>query len=501
MDSSNRITGLASGMDTDSMVKAMMAPQQLKATQIQNKITTLQWTQDMWKSLNAKIYSFYTGPLSKMKMQGTFSTKNVSSSDDTKASVTADVTATNGTQTLKVLKLASAQFVTGDQLNSNIALDTKLTDIPGIASDDVLTIKTSKGDTPITIDDKTTVGDFINDLKTAGLNASYDTNQNRIFISSKDSGSQNAFSITGSAAGDMTALGLSALEGFDGTTSIPGVTAASDSKINLNGADITGSSNTIKVNGLSLNVKGLTAAGETINLTVSNNTQAVYDSVKAFVKNYNDILNELNTDYNAPSSKGYDPLTADQKSSMSQTQIDQWEKKIKDSLLRRDDTVSSLTESMRDTTGEIVNVNGKSYSLASFGIGSLSYTEKGTLHIDGDSDDNMTSGKVNKLMDALTNDPDTVMQVINKMAGDLYSKITDDMKGSTLRSSLTVYNDKEMTKTMTQYQKDLTTMNAKLKDMEDRYYKQFSDMETAMSKLNQQSSSLASMLGTNTNQK
>jgi len=69
------------------------------------------------------------------------------------------------------------------------------------------------------------------------------------------------------------------------------------------------------------------------------------------------------------------------------------------------------------------------------------------------------------------------------------------MKGTSLRSALTVYNDKEMDKLEKSYKKDIATLEKKLKEMENRYYKQFSAMESAMSKLNSQSSQLSSMLG------
>jgi predicted neuraminidase len=92
-------------------------------------------------------------------------------------------------------------------------------------------------------------------------------------------------------------------------------------------------------------------------------------------------------------------------------------------------------------------------------------------------------------------DPDKVMEVMNKIASNLYKTLSDDMKSSTLRSALTLYNDKEMTNQIKDYKSDLSTLEDKLQDVENRYYKQFSAMETAMAKLNSQSSSLASMLG------
>ena len=155
---------------------------------------------------------------------------------------------------------------------------------------------------------------------------------------------------------------------------------------------------------------------------------------------------------------------------------------------------------MRSTLNEGVNVNGKTLSLASFGIATKGYTEKGLLHISGDTDDEAVAAFENKLMDALANNPDELKEVMTKLADNLYSSLMDKMKSSSLNSALTVYNDKEMTKTLTNYKSDLAKMESKLLDIENRYYKQFAAMETAMARMNSQSSALMSMLGMGGNQ-
>ena len=72
--------------------------------------------------------------------------------------------------------------------------------------------------------------------------------------------------------------------------------------------------------------------------------------------------------YNADSSKGYDPLTDDEKDSMSDKEIEKWETKIKDSLLRNDTTLSGVMSAMTTAMSQAVEINGKKYSLSSFGI-------------------------------------------------------------------------------------------------------------------------------------
>ncbi|MHB8129445.1 MAG: flagellar filament capping protein FliD [Mobilitalea sp.] len=509
-----KLSGLASGMDTESIVTELMKAQRLKTTRIQNKITTSEWKQEKWKALNTKLYSFYTGSLSKLRMQGSFNSKVVSSSDEAKATVTAGVNAPEGTHSLKINKLASAQFETGNKLNlddnANVISDaTKLVDLNMVAgADNKINIDAGKAIVSLTITDTTTVGDFTKALKDAGLNATYDTTQKRFFISSKESGYENAFSIETAGTVNLAGLGLSAITKTTDTNNIVTVSGGvqvvppSDANVIYNGAALTSKTNTISANGLTITLKGVTSTAdptddESISLNISDNTKAVFDMVKGFVKTYNELIKEMKENYDAPSAKGFDPLTDEEKESMTDDQIEKWEDKIKSSLLRRDNTVDSLFSNMRTTLSESVTVNGMKYDLSSFGIGSANYTEKGILHIDGDEDDSLVSGSTNKLMNALTEDPDTVMKVFNELAGKLFTSMTEKMSSSSLSSALTFYNDKEITKTVTKYKTDLKELEKRLENVENRYYKQFAAMETAMAKMNSESSSLMSMLGGN----
>ena len=509
-----KLSGLVSGMDTESMVQELMKAQSTKKVKLQNKITTTEWKQEKWKTLNSKIYSFYKDTLAKLKLQSSFNTKSATTTNESKVGVTASTTAPEGTHTIQVKQLATAQYATGTQLgkdlNGNtISSGTKLTDLGMVAGEgNVIKINAGGKETSVTISDTTTVGDVVTTLKNAGLNASYDASQKRFFISSKAGGAANAFTIETEGTVDLSKLGLGTItKSGDTVSTSSGMTLVqpSDAKIIYNGVEMSSTTNNISVNGLTITLKAVTNGANTadtsddevININIKKDTQAVYDMVKDFVKKYNELLKEMNENYDAVSARGYDPLTDEEKEAMTEDQIEKWETKIKDSLLRRDNGLGSLINNMRSSFSGSVKVGDKSYSLASFGIGSANYTEKGTLHIDGDQDDSLTSANVNKLMNAINDDPDTVMKVMNKLADNLYSSLTDSMKSTTLRSALTLYNDKEMTKSIKNYKEDLTKLESKLADMESRYYKQFSAMETAMAKMNSQSSALASMLGTN----
>ena len=722
-----RMTGMVSGLDTDAVVQELMAAQSAKKQKVVNKQTKLTWTQEIWKELNTKLYSLYTGSLSKMKTQGNYQTKKVSSSNESAVKATATSSAATGAHSLKIMELASAQYVTGGTVNrngTNATTDTTLSTL-GMEAGTSVTIKNGEKEKILTVGDDTTIKDFVNACKEVGLNANFDTKQQRFFISSAKSGAENAFSITTgtskrteansaitsmlsavstddelcsdfiSAADavksklksyatvngtdldgavsdfmasirnesatdeeekvvyekynitqaqydnlkaafkkandadsslnvpmtnylrdvstadevktsfdtaaknsdsilfkseltaaynnlkDISAAAFDELKALDvkGATSYTedeltakGITKvqydsykllankvtdktafdsqmdmyianevgdknltadgksqlsklglgeidstgktitdssgdvsvkwASDAKIELDGAVLTDSSNEFTVNGLTMNLTSTTlnkttGEYEEVQLNVTNDTDAVYNMVKDFIKQYNEVLKELNTKYDAKSARDYDPLTDEQKEAMSEDEIEKWETKIKDSLLRKDNTINSITAGMRTAMLTTTKVDGKTYSLASIGIKTSSdYTEKGLLHIAGDADDDTYSAETNKLKEMLEQDPDVVMEVLSNAAKNLYSTFTDKMARTSLSSALTFYNDKQMTTQQTTYAKEIANWDKKLQDMEDRYYKQFTAMEMAMQKLQSQSNYFASMMGT-----
>ena len=274
-----------------------------------------------------------------------------------------------------------------------------------------------------------------------------------------------------------------------------------DAEIELNGVTYTSNTNSVTVNGLTVEALAETGENETISITVSNDVDALYDKIKDFLSQYNSLINEMQKLYNADSAKDYEPLTDDEKAEMSEREIEKWEKKIKDSLLRRDTSLSGIISTMTMAMMKSYTVNGKEMTLSgTFGIhtlGSLNAekNEGYAYHIDGDSEDAKTSGKKDKLREALNDDPDTVIEFMRSLATGLYNDLDAKMKSTSVKSIYTVYNDKEMASEYSNYSKLIKTWADRVTDMEDSYYKKFSKMESALAKLQSNSSSLTSMLG------
>lgn len=316
----------------------------------------------------------------------------------------------------------------------------------------------------------------------------------------------SAYNVVKSATSDSdkaTAEYKTALSTLGVTSDTSGSSAkriyAEDSEIELNGATFTNNTNTFSINGLTITATALTGDNE-VTISTENDVDGIYDSIKSFISDYNSLIKEIDTAYNATSAKGYEPLTSDEKSAMTDDQVKEWEEKIKTSLLRRDSTLSSISNMMKTDMLRSFNINGKAYSLSSFGISTAGYfssgdNEKGVLHIDGDSDDSTSASNEDKLKAAIASDPDTVISFFSQLADNLYTDLGKKMQGTTMRSTFKVYNDKEMAKEYSDYTTKIKDKETEISTWEDYYYNKFSKMESALASLNSQQSSLSGYFG------
>ena len=275
-----------------------------------------------------------------------------------------------------------------------------------------------------------------------------------------------------------------------------------DAIIELNGAEFVSNTNNFQINGLTITAKSLTDEDEIITLTTDTDVDAIYDKIKNFFKEYNELITEMSTKYNAASAGEYEPLTKEEEEELSETQLEKWEGILKTAALRRDGTLSSVMSSMKSALIKSYEIDGKSYSLSSFGIKTLGYftaedNEKANYHIDGDPDDESAKANPDKLKAALVADPENTIEFFSSIMKDLYQTLSDKLSKSTSTSSaFKVYNDKSMQSQYDSYTKKLSTWEDKIEDYREKYVKKFSAMETAMAKLQSQTASLSSFFGT-----
>lgn len=276
--------------------------------------------------------------------------------------------------------------------------------------------------------------------------------------------------------------------------------AGQDAIINLNGAEFTNNDNVFEINGLTFTALAETAPGESITVTTQNDTNGIYDMVKNFFKEYNSIINEMDKLYNADSTK-YQPLTDEEKDAMSDSEVEKWEQKVKDSLLRRDSNLSTVSSALKDIMLSGVEVNGQTMYLSNFGINTLGYfnaadNEKNAYHIDGDQDDSNSAGNADKLKGLISSDPDTVVSFFSSLSNMLYTKmnsLSTSVEG--YRSYGNFFDDKKMKSDYTDYTSKIEDLEEKLTAYEDKWYAKFSAMETALAKMQSKSSAVTSLLG------
>lgn len=543
-----RMTGMYSGMDTESIVSQLVKTKSTKVTNLKNEQKKLEWKQTAWQDLNSKIYNMYSKTLSNLRLTSAYSKKSTVSSDSTKATVVASEGAVNGTQTLQVNKLAKSGYLTGAKLAGKTTTTTgtdgkdvtkvvnwettdKLSEIDSNLTGKTISLTTGTGTDAKTTDIEITADMTINDLvakfKDAGVNASFDTTNQRFFINSTGTGSAKNFTLSSDDSTALASLGLdpnATYTDINGSKNSCVKIEGQDAEIVLNGATFTSDSNTFSINGLTINTLGVT--DEEISLVTSTDYDGIYNTIKDFLTEYNDLINEMDKLYNADSARKYDMLTNDEKDSMTDDEVEQWEDKIKSALLRKDNSLynvmNTLTTTMMDgyyennlsdkqkknmSASEISawykENGGKKHYLSDYGIGTLSYfeaqdNEHHAYHINGDADDEFTSTKEDKLKAAIADDPEGTANFFATLCKSLYSKLDETMSESTDYSSIyKVYNDKQLKKDYNDYTKKISDAEDELNDYEDRWYNKFSKMEVALSKLQSQTSSISSMLGSN----
>ncbi len=223
------------------------------------------------------------------------------------------------------------------------------------------------------------------------------------------------------------------------------------------------------------------------------------NKIKEFVTTYNGLIKDFTDQTKESKYRDYTPLTSEQKEEMSENEIKLWEDKAKSGLLRGDALIREGLTSMRALVYQAnPGINSKYNTLFSIGITTTkNYNDGGTLEIDE-----------TKLRKVLEEDPDAVERLFKNSEGkeqDTVNGQTVDTRGylAKLRSSMKSFEiniekkagrssmtDSQYTlgKNLIDTESRISTWKSKLENIEARYWKQFTAMETAINKANSQSS-------------
>ncbi len=705
-----RMTGLMSGMDTESLIQELVAARQTKVDNAKKAQTKHSWKQESWKDLNTKLKNLQSKYISNMRFTSSYSKRTTKVSNESIVSVITGENAVNGVQSLEVERLAKTAYLTGAEVTSAngdvVATDTfeKL----GFSGNGVINLTTDGKSVDIKVTKDTTISDFLNQVKEAGLNAAFDATNQRFFISAKTSGEDHDFSFTASDADGAAALkslglqvgldqdvaskaeyteyagyyvsgdraatlanmqtmiddtvaskvdsylkeyenlvssrdtaqkkideinekykdttlesadtykakaeelneqitaktnemnstldydkqakltteiaalkeelekvsekqsdaetlatqkesldkvngqieaivGTADTEGYITVTSTtdadgkvtysaaatakltaevedsyynkaeyaaavianPDLVAGSgatkitgqDAKIILNGATFEGNDNVFEINGLTFTALSESKPGEAVTITTQDDVEDIYNMVKNFLKEYNAVIKEMDQLYNAESASEYEPLTDEEKEALSESEVEKYEQKIKDALLRNDSNLSSISSALKEVMASGIEINGKNMYLSDFGIETLGYfeaadNEKNIYHIAGDADDEYTSGDADVLKGLISSDPDTVISFFSKLSQNLYSKMSDlSSSVDGYRTYGSFYDDKKMKEDYNDYNTKIAELEEKLADYEDKWYSKFAAMETALAKMQSNTNAVTSLLG------
>ena len=214
-----RISGLNSGLDTESLVSELVSAYRTKGEKYEKEQTKISWKQEAWKSLSSKTYSFRNS-LDNMRFSSGYNLKTTSVSNSSKATVTAGNNAVNGTQTLEITSLAKTGYLTGGKMTSTdgtaVAASTTMGAL-GLSENGDISINGKR----IQVSSQMKVSEVISKLQDAGVSANFDATNQRIFVSAKESGEEADFALTAlneNGAKALSALGLHAKPADDDTT-------------------------------------------------------------------------------------------------------------------------------------------------------------------------------------------------------------------------------------------------------------------------------------------
>ena len=615
----SRITGLATGLDVDALVKNMLANHQTRIDKVNQQIQILQWKQDMYRETMTDISNWKNTYFNVTSSKNMLSSKNYSStkatglSDTSGVSVSTTTGAIKGEYKVKVNQTATAAQISGNNIKVSTGTEVKM---PEGGFSESLTINFSgqapNGNKEITIDlsgidsiDKA-VEEINKNLD--GSNISVANNNGKLAIINKNQDDTTTVSFTGEATKELglttttkttaknltlanfaKSMGISSdkltfkvndkeftydLTGDDSKKTVGNMMSqvskeanvnftystltdsfvmvskdtGKDSKINIEGDflskifsttkasgqdaivevtspygknTITTSSNKITFDGITLDInKNVNNSSEAfeVDFKIESNVENTFNNIKELVDEYNKMIDTVYGRITEKKQDSYSPLTDEQKEEMTEKEIELWEKKCKQGILKNDTYLTKLTSSLREAFS--MPVEGSTISLSEIGISFDSdYTVGPKLTVDEDKlktaleergdeieklfiktdeeyssyDPNMSSaGRKQRFNNS------GIFQRVSDVLNDAYRTTRDSSgrKGYLLEvAGLEGDINNTLYKNIQTLQDKLSDLQDKYNDAEDRYYSQFASLETAMNNLNSQQLWLSQQLG------
>ena len=274
----------------------------------------------------------------------------------------------------------------------------------------------------------------------------------------------------------------------------------------------TGNKNLIQLDGVTFNFSGEIPA-EGITITGSTNVTDTKDKIVKLFNDYNSLIEKLNTLTTEKRNRNYSPLTADQKSELSEKEIELWESKVEQGQLYRDSDLTRISNSLKEAMRTIVS--GTGLTLEKIGISPVadySGTKNGTFKIDE-----------SKLTAALENNIDEVKNMFTKSAPTdpnlsssqkynqtgIFYRVKDILYSETMTNTSSLAKKagivgtssvltNSLSKSITRYERKIEDMEVAFSRKEQALYSKYASLETMMNNLNSQQSYLYQSLGMST---
>lgn len=490
-----RVTG-SSGMDIESIVKSMMAAKRVPLDKLNQQKTMLNWTRDSYREINSKLYDFKTTKLSKYGLSSEMNGFKSTVTGDT-AAIKAEASAEASSIPMRVTveKLATqATLETQGLLGKGLTKFSSLAEVEkahtGAEEATIPTFDLYINDQKFSFASTLSIWEVmsqINANKEALATASFDEITGKLSLSSKAFGqAEGNLKLNDAAGSNLLEIFGGGPQKDDGTPVVE--FKGSDSEFTVNGTPMTKKNNTFLVNGVLITLLEKSNNPSVIS-TQSDSTKPM-ETIKNFVTAYNELITSMNAKVKEERYRSFQPLTDEQRKAMNETDINNWEKKAKSGLMKDDSILKEMLAKMRS------EISSRMGDLSAIGITTGKYYENGKLIIDE-----------KELKTALEKDPQGVMDLFQGSVGapndgviDKLQDVADSAMGRLAEKagtskfsgdvSAVFKTESIMGKLLTNYNKRIDAMQKNLVRLENRYYKQFGAMESAMSKLNAQSNSL-----------
>lgn len=482
-----RVGGLATGMDIEAMVNKLMEAERMPLNRMEQDRTLLTWKRDAFRDINRSLLELsemMTGTNFNMKLSKMYQSKTVTSSQPGSVTATGSTSASNGTYNIEVKELATNAINVGTE---EVDLD-KVLDGYSKISFSTFNADGSEAIHDIEVNEDDTIGTIIKKINDgdSSVRAFYDAQTKRVIMETTRTGNynENGSEIIFNSDFFASELGLNEDSETGGTNAVFTYN---------NGLTLESKNNSYDLNGINFQFHNVTDGNAT--LTVTNDVDGAFDNIMKFVDQYNKVIDALNGSQTEEKFRDFPPLTDEQKKEMSEDEIKKWEEKAQSGILRGESSLSNGMYSLRQSWYSTVDTGGAFTSLTQIGIStSANYMDGGKLVVDEE-----------KLKTALRENPQDVQKLFSNTATDdsrgLVNRLEDSLK-TTMRSieeqagkSTHTLDNYTIGKRMKDLNERITAFEARMFRVETRYWNQFTQMEKAIQRLNDQSAQLFSQFG------